>query len=78
VDDEDLAIASSTRGFIALRAGTPTVINPCSSTQDQDEKGSVHGQEKRLVWCGPWLEAECPDVLCGNGGDAHHLAGQEM
>src|SRR5215813_1480375 len=35
VDDEDLAIASSTRGFTTLRAGTPTVINPCSSTQDQ-------------------------------------------
>jgi hypothetical protein len=41
VDDEDLAIASSTRGFVTLRAATPTVINPCSSRQDQDEKGSM-------------------------------------
>jgi hypothetical protein len=34
-------IASSTRGFTTPRDGTPTVINPCPSTQDQDESLTV-------------------------------------
>src|SRR5690349_12754841 len=37
-----VVIASSTRGFTTPRDGTPPVINPCPSTQDQDEKASVH------------------------------------
>jgi hypothetical protein len=37
-----VVIASSTRGFTTPRDGTPTVINPCPSTQDQDEKASVY------------------------------------
>jgi hypothetical protein len=36
-----VVIASSTRGFTTLRAATPPVINPCSTTQDQDEKSSL-------------------------------------
>ena len=36
-----VVIASSTRGFTTPRDGTPTVINPCPSTQDQDESLTV-------------------------------------
>jgi hypothetical protein len=36
-----VVIASLTRGFTTPRDGTPTVINPCPSTQDQDEKASL-------------------------------------
>jgi hypothetical protein len=36
-----VVIASPTTGFTTPRDGTPTVINPCPSTQDQDEKASV-------------------------------------
>ena len=36
-----VVIASSTRGFTTPRDGTPPVINPCPSTQDQDEKASL-------------------------------------
>ncbi len=39
-----VVIASPTRGFTTPRDGTPTVINPCPSTQDQDEKASVWGK----------------------------------
>ncbi len=35
-----VVIASSTRGTTP-RDGTPPVINPCPSTQDQDEKASM-------------------------------------
>jgi hypothetical protein len=38
-----VVIASSTRGFAAPRDGTPPVINPCPSAQDQDEKRSLPG-----------------------------------
>src|SRR5262249_38555829 len=43
-----VVIASSTRGFVTLRAAAPPVINLCPSTQDQDEKGSfsLRGQEQ--------------------------------
>jgi hypothetical protein len=36
-----VVIASSARGFTTPRDGTPPVINPCPSTQAQDEKASV-------------------------------------
>src|SRR6516162_9717059 len=35
---EPFPVASSTSGFTTPREGTPPVINPCPSTQDQDEK----------------------------------------
>jgi hypothetical protein len=41
-----VVIASPTRGFTTPRDGTPTVINPCPSTQDQDEKASVNRAEE--------------------------------
>jgi site-specific DNA-cytosine methylase len=41
--DTIVVIASSTRGFVTLRAGVPPVINPYPGTyQDQDEKGSLN------------------------------------
>jgi hypothetical protein len=38
-------IASSTRGFTTPRDGAPPVINPCPSTQDQDEKASRSAEQ---------------------------------
>jgi hypothetical protein len=38
-----VVIASSTRGFTTPRDGTPPVINPCPSTQHQDEKAPLDG-----------------------------------
>jgi hypothetical protein len=41
-----VVIASSTRGFAVPEADTPPVISPYArSVQDQDEKGSVTGDE---------------------------------
>ena len=46
-------IASSTRGFITPRDGTPPVINPCPTTQDQGERAQYvfisieHDMERR-------------------------------
>ena len=55
-----VVIASSTRGFTTPRDGTPTGINPCPGTQDQDEKASHRTRElaRRLyqLQSFPWFD----------------------
>jgi hypothetical protein len=53
VDDEDLAIASSTRGFTPPRAAAPSEINP------------LNGSDGLLsLELAPWLVC-CRLALCG-------------
>src|SRR6266702_6127390 len=65
-----VVIASSTRSFPTPRDGTPTVINPCPSTQDQDEKASVSAPAVPR-----WLLLGRGAHLCVAGGDGDQCLG---
>ena len=62
MDDEDLAIASSTRGFTAPRAAAPAVTNSCPRVQDQVENV-------------PWAPWRRPARIILSGLGHHPLVG---
>src|SRR6266851_2328843 len=57
-----VVIASPTRGFTTPRDGTPTVINPCPSTQDQDEKPHCRRPAETVPGTGIAMKVKKPSV----------------